>query len=312
MNYYVKSNSNTKAVYCTGDGTVIIQDLVKNSTLFEINIFGEKYKYLEREWNIFPYFSFSPDEKWLIASYGIGYIYFIELESGKICKHIRLFEDVDYNTKSFEEIDTCCYYNEYTRIDFSSSGQYMVARVRGDFDPQESDGRQNMFEPIYFRSVFIFDMQTLKMIFKYNYPEGEKYGPMSLATIAFSPDEKLFVTGVLGGQIKIFDLLTGKEIAQQDNLEWIADSTGIDHRNLISFVNNRELVYVNIKKELVYLAIEQTENLREICKYFRDELIANKIIYDIEFDAINNAVNCYGENKTDLICSYIIKVNSII
>ena len=130
----------------------------------------------------------------------MGYIYFLELAVGMICEKMRLFQNVDYDMNSFENVDTCCYYNEYTQIDFSTSGRYMAARVWGDFDPQESDGRTIMFEPVFFRSVFVFDMKTRELIFEYSYPETEEYKAASLGTIAFSPDDRLFVTGVLEGR----------------------------------------------------------------------------------------------------------------
>ena len=162
----MENSIKTRAAYCTGEGVVCVEDSVRKQILFKIDIFGDRYTYLLYEWNIRPCFFFSPDEKWLIITYGMGYIYFVELATGMICERIRLFEDVDYDANSFEDLDTCCYYNEYTQIDFSASGRYMSARVRGDFDPQESDGRTIMFEPVFFRSVFVFDMKTRKLIFE--------------------------------------------------------------------------------------------------------------------------------------------------
>lgn len=162
----MENSIKTRAAYCTGEGVVCVEDSVRKQILFKIDIFGDRYTYLLYEWNIRPCFFFSPDEKWLIITYGMGYIYFVELATGMICERIRLFEDVDYDANSLEDLDTCCYYNEYTQIDFSASGRYMSARVRGDFDPQESDGRTIMFEPVFFRSVFVFDMKTRKLIFE--------------------------------------------------------------------------------------------------------------------------------------------------
>lgn len=52
----------------------------------------------------------------MIITYGMGYIYFVDLTSGKVFEKMRLFEEIDYELNSFENVDTCCYYNEYTRI----------------------------------------------------------------------------------------------------------------------------------------------------------------------------------------------------
>lgn len=295
--YYMENSIKTRAAYCTGEGVVFVEDLVRKQILFRIDIFGDRYKFLLYEWNIRPCFFFSPDEKWLIITYGMGYIYFVELATGMICERIRLFEDVDYDTISFEDLDTCCYYNEYTQIDFSASGRYMSARVRGDFDPQESDGRTIMFEPVFFRSVFVFDMKTREWIFKYSYPETEEYTATSLGTIAFSPDEKLLVTGVFGGQVKVFDLLLGKEIACLEQLEWVSEPCDIDNRHLVVFLNNNEFLYVNKEKELVWVVLNGFNNWYIKTKIIREEIVSRRTVFDIEYDSIHNIIKCYEWEK---------------
>lgn len=287
----------TRAAYCTDEGIVFVEDLVRKQILYKIDIFGDRYKYLLYEWNIRPCFFFSPDEKWLIITYGMGYIYFVELASGIICERMRLFDDVDYDVNSFEDIDTCCYYNEYTQIDFSASGRYMSARVRGDFDPQESDGRTIMFEPVFFRSVFVFDMKTRELIFEYSYPEAEEYKAASLGTIAFSPDEKLLVTGVFGGQVKVFDLLSGKEIACLEQLEWVSEPCDIDNRHLVAFLNNNEFLYVNKERELVWVVLDVFNNCYIKTKIIRKEIVSLRTLFDIEYDSIQNIIKCYGRER---------------
>lgn len=294
---YTENPLKTRAAYCTDEGVVLVEDLVRKQILYEIDIFGDRYKYLLYEWNIRLYFCFSPDGKWLIITYGMGYIYFVELATGIIYEKKCLFEEVNYDEQSFEDIDTCCYYNEYTQIDFSASGRYMSARVRGDFDPQESDGRTIMFEPIFFRSVFVFDMKNQELIFEYCYPESEKYEATSLGTIAFSPDEKLLVTGVFGGQVKVFDLLSGKEIACLEHLEWLSESCDIDNRHLVAFLNNNEFLYVNMEKELVWVVLDDHNDWHIKTKIIREELVSIRNVFDIEYDSIKNMVKCYGREK---------------
>lgn len=300
-NFYIENSIKTRAAYCTEEGVVIVEDLVQKQLLYRINIFGEIYKYLLYEWNIRPCFFFSPDEKWLIITYGMGYIYYVELASGMVCERIRLFDDVDYDNNSFEDLDICCYYNEYTQIDFSASGRYMCARVRGDFDPQDSDGRAIMFEPVFFRSVFVFDMKTRKEVFRYTYPEPEEYKATSLGVIAFSPDENLFVTGVFGGQVKVFDLLSGQEIASLEQLEWVAESCDIDNRCLVVFLSNNEFLYVNRDKELVWVVLDGFRNWHIKTKIIREEISTIRTLFDLEYDYVNNTIKCYGWEK-DPIC----------
>lgn len=308
-NYYIENAIKTRAVYCTDEGLVFVEDLVEKQILYKFDILGDRYKYLLYEWNIRPCFFFSPDEKWLIITYGIGYIYFVELASGMIYEKIRLFEDVDYDIHSFEDIDTCCYYNEYTQVDFSSSGHYMCARVRGDFDPQESDGRTTMFNPIFFRSVFVFDMKTREVVFKYSYPEAEEYKATSLGTIAFSPDEKLLVTGVFGGQVKVFDLLSSEELACLEQLEWVSEPRDIDNRRLVVFLNNNEFLYVNKEKQLVWVVRNGFNNWYIKAKIIREEMVSVRTLFDIEYDRIQNVIKCYGWEK-EPIC--IIKLQEMV
>lgn len=295
--YYRENSRKTRAAYCTDEGVVFVEDLVQKQILYKIDIFGERYKDLLYEWNIRPYFFFSPDEKWLIITYGIGYIYCIELATGRIRERIRLFEQIDYDTDSYGYIDTCCYYNEYTQIDFSTSGRYMCARVRGDFDPQDSDGREMMFEPVFFRSVFVFDRETGEEVFQYTYPEAKEYKATSLGTIAFSPDEKLLVTGVFGGQVKVFDLLSGKEIASLEQLEWVAEPCDIANRRLVVFLNNHEFLYVNHEKELTWVVLNDFGNWQIKTKIIREELVSIRTLFDLEYDRIKKEIKCYGWEK---------------
>lgn len=307
--YYMENSIKTRAAYCTEYGIVFVEDLVQKQVLYKIDIFGDRYKYLLYEWNIRPCFFFSPDEKWLIITYGMGYIYYVEMATGMICERIRLFDDVDYENNSFEDLDICCYYNEYTHIDFSASGRYMCARVRGDFDPQESDGREIMFNPVFFRSVFVFDMKTKEEVFKYTYPETEEYQAISLGTISFSPDENLFVTGVFGGLVKVFDLLSGKEIASLEQLEWVAEPCDIDNRHLVVFLSNNEFLYVNNDKELVWVVLEGFSNWYIKTKIVREEIASIRTLFDIEYDCINKVIKCYGWEKAPICIIELQDVN---
>ena len=300
-NYYMENPTKTRAAYCTDEGIVVVEDLVQKQILYKLDIFGDRYQYLLYEWNIRPCFFFSPEGKWLIITYGMGYIYFLELAAGMICEKMRLFQSVDYDMNSFEDVDTCCYYNEYTQIDFSTSGRYMAARVRGDFDPQESDRRTIMFEPVFFRSVFVFDMKTRELIFEYSYPETGEYKAASLGTIAFSPDDRLFVTGAFGGQVKVFDLSSGKEIACFGQLEWVAEPCDIDNRKLVVFLNDNEFLYVNKEKELVWVVLEGFRKWHIKTKIIREELASIRTLFDIEYDKTQNIIKCYGEKK-ETVC----------
>lgn len=71
-NHYIENAIKTRAVYCTDEGVVFVEDLVRKQILYKFDIFGDRYKYLLYNWLIGPCFFFSPDEKWLIITYGMG------------------------------------------------------------------------------------------------------------------------------------------------------------------------------------------------------------------------------------------------
>ena len=136
--------------------------------LFTIDVLGENYEEWKYEWCVEPRLVFSPTNKILAVSYGMGWVYLIDISMKCICKHFRFFPEVNYENTSFQDIDMCCYYNEYTQLDFSHSGKYLAIRVRGLYDPQESDGRSDLFTPIYMRSVFVVDMDINEEVFRYS------------------------------------------------------------------------------------------------------------------------------------------------
>ncbi len=252
--FYTENTDKTKAAYCTKDGLVQVICLATEELLFSVRLFGENFYYLWQEWWVVPNLQFVPDKELLVVTYGMGYLYLIDLKNQQVVKQLRLFEEVRYEDDSFRELDTCCYYMEHTRVDFSPTGKYMVIRVRGHFDPQDSDGRSDLFTPDYFRTIFVMDMDTPEIIFTYSYPhEEEKDYHYNVAVIAFSPKEDLFLTGALGKELKLFAFPNGGEITTLEKAEWIADSTEIQHRQLVAFLSEEEFVYVSgdLQKEIV-------------------------------------------------------------
>lgn len=246
-------------VDCTETGLIKVENKADAGKSFEINLFNEHFRYLYAEWDVVPKFFLTPDSRYLIVTYGIGYIYFILLSEKRLVKTIQLFDEISYDGDPIddvvESIDTFCYYTERTQIDFSSTGQYAAVRVRGDYDPQQEGGEDVIYTPLYFRSVFIINLSNLEIFFQEEYKDEEEY--RNLASIAFSPDDKYFVTGALGNIVKVFNLISGECLGKFSSLVWVSDSTGIRDCPLISFLDKNSFVYVNKNSDIVKVSLQE-------------------------------------------------------
>ena len=230
---------------CLEDGSVVIRR--GTEVLSTLHLFGEGFELRHSYWLVEPRLAFSPDGAWLAVSYGIGYVYLVESQTGRVAREFRLFDDVCYKDDSYQDIDTYCYYNEYTRLDFSPSGRWLAVRVRGDFDPQEEDGRTEYFTPLYFRSVCVIDMDRQELAFTHVF-EDERPGHENLAALAFHPAEELLAVGAPGGRFRLLSLPGGRVTAEFRSLIWIPDPRGVRHRELIRFVDGDTLVYLSEEK----------------------------------------------------------------
>ena len=230
---------------CLEDGSIAIRRGAE--VLSTLRLFGDGFRARYSEWLGEPRLEFSPDGAWLAISYGMGYVYLAEPQTGRVVREFRLFDDVRYEDGSFQDIDTYCYYNEHTRLDFSPSGRWLAVRVRGDFDPQEEDGRTEYFTPLYFRSVFVIDMDRRELAFSHVF-DDERPGHENLAVLAFHPAEELLAVGAPGGRFRLLSLPEGRVTAEFSGLIWVPDPCGVRHRELVRFVDGDTLVYLSQEK----------------------------------------------------------------
>lgn len=233
---------------CKEDGAIRIVKKNENQEHI-LRLFGEDFWYLYEQWNVVPLLYCPKNYPFLIVTYGIGYVYFISLESYEVVKHIKLFPEVSYKDESYRELDLCCYYNERTQVTFSPTEKYMEIRVRGDFDPQAADGVEELFTPTYFRTVFLVDMETLDICFQYDYHDVEECSGRNVAVVAFSPDEKFVVVGALGNALKVFDITNKMECGVPMSVRWVPDPTGVRDCPLVTFLDNENFLYVNYNCE---------------------------------------------------------------
>ena len=230
---------------CLEDGSIVVRR--GEEVLSTLHLFGDSFALWHNYWLVEPRLEFSPNGAWLAISYGMGYVYLAEPQTGRVVREFHLFDDVRYEDDSFQDIDTYCYYNEHTRLDFSPSGRWLAVRVRGDFDPQEEDGRTEYFTPLYFRSVFVIDMDRRELAFSHVF-DDECPGNENLAVLAFHPAEELLAVGVPGGRFRLLSLPEGRVTAEFSSLIWVPDPRGVRHRALVRFVDGDTLVYLSQEK----------------------------------------------------------------
>lgn len=291
LKQYITSNDKSLSANCDDNGTITVTDEYTKEIIIKLNLFNDKFSYLKRKWSAEVNLKFNNDNTILAISYGIGYVYLID-----IINSYKLFEDVDYTNNSFKEIYIGAYYNEYTEFDFSPNGKYLAIRIRGDFDAQELDGPMALKEPVYFRTIFIIELSTYFMHYKYTFDEAN-IGKANIGVLSFSNDDYLMAIGVFGGNLKIIDLLHKKEIYSVNSLEWIPFATDVDDRKLVSFIDNNCFVFVNKEKQISLVCKNPFKWKQEkiIYENIKDD---DTIIMDITYNKTKNTLSIETLNKT--------------
>lgn len=246
---------------CSDDGLITITNKMNNEESFQLNLFGDDFNYRYIQWDVVPGIYILPDSEYIIITYGIGYVYFVSTAEKKVVKSYKLFRGFSYEDDSYKNIFMCCYYSPITRVDMSSTGRYVVIRVRGDYDPQDADGREFLTTPVYFRSCFIIDMQTLDIIIEESFDDVPENSGRNVAAIAFSPHDEYFVVGALGNAVKVFNLRERKCIGELDNIVWIPMPLDIQHCPLIAFLDEKNFVYVNKDNNIVRYSLDDHHGL---------------------------------------------------
>ncbi len=252
----------------------------------------------------------------LVVGFGIGYLYFIRLPEGKMIKRMKLFPEVSYEDDSYLNIDVQDYYFLGPRLDFSRDGKYAVIRVRGEYDPQSGTGD---FSPVFIRSFFLMDMETLEIVFSDDYSDIPDNGFLNLGVVAFSPDSRFLVTAAFGYTLKVFDLEQKRQVYCCGGVEWIPYSGAIDHRELAVFLDARTFVFVgkgDMEKErpgdIVKVqrqpdgswATVQRIATVPLIKTCYSRRIQKDTIFDIEYEPERQELICYydsGKNLKDAL-----------
>lgn len=285
-------------IECNQDGFIIIYNKNKDEKTC-LKLFSDKFQYLYEQWCVEPRLYLTRESKYLIVTYGIGYVYIVDLYTMKTVGEFKLFSEISYEDDSYQEIDTGCYYNEATEVDFSPSGKYVIIRVRGDYDPQEGDRRKILFTPIYFSSVFVLNIHTMQIEFQYDGSDMQEEGyNKNMAVIAMDPSENNLLVGALGNDLKLFDINTGHEIQTFKGLAWRADPCDIRKCQLALFLDDDNFAYVN--KEYNIEIYTRKNDKEWVCAYeiiTSDEKEGNgsrgvRKIYRLEYDKLTDEFIC--------------------
>ena len=106
---------------CREDGRIVVTQGGEERAV--LDLFGERFAEQTGWWGVEVRLGFSPGGDWLAVSYGLGHVYLAEPETGQAAARFMLFDEVRYEDESYQDIDTYCYYNEHTRLDFSQIGR---------------------------------------------------------------------------------------------------------------------------------------------------------------------------------------------
>ena len=67
---------------CLEDGSVVVRRGAE--VLSTLRLFGDGFRARYSEWLVEPRLEFSPDGAWLAVSYGMGYVYLAESQTGRV------------------------------------------------------------------------------------------------------------------------------------------------------------------------------------------------------------------------------------
>lgn len=298
------------------DGTILVREGADGKERFRFDLFSEYYNMqVHRRVDCWPTTFITEDNSLLIVGYGIGYLYFISLLDGKIIKQMKLFPEIIYEDDSYLDIDLQGYFGLETRLDFSPDGKYAVIRVRGEFDPQGDGGE---FSPVYIRSFFLMDMESLEIVFSDDYSDiPDKL--LNLGTVALSPDSRFLVTGALGHTLKVFDLDKKCEVYRCQSLEWVPYSWAVDNRELAVFLDAQTFVFVGKDREESRIDARNIIKVQkqpdgswdmiqtiDLMPYF--SAIREKTVFDIEYDPACREIICYYTHERRKNKSFSVRV----
>lgn len=261
------AENNDYFAYVTRAGHVVIVQKSGDRRIFKPKVFNVHYRKYIYHYELLTRIFFTPDSKYCIITCDLGNLFFVDLKSGTVTKEYHLFPEISYEKDDIDEvyegINFTGYYDLHTLVQFSRLGRYAAIRVRGQYDPQSTDGwdPDDLITPVYLRSVFVMNMKTGEIIIREYFDDVPEKKGRNVAAIAFSPRETRFAVGAIGNAIKTFDLKTGKEIGRVADLCWKADPLDFADCRFIVFCEESRFLFVNKAKNILVAEIDESGNI---------------------------------------------------
>ncbi|MCP4158538.1 MAG: hypothetical protein GY760_00570 [Deltaproteobacteria bacterium] len=239
VNLQLNNEGNLIATFCR-DGVIRIWDTGKELVIFEFTECVELYFKIQKFNYRCTCIDFSFDSKFLAVGLGVGHLYVFDLTIKELAFEYEIYPDLSY-----ENLDMYSYFAEYTFVKYSESGKYLIVVPSAySIDPSDQDGRDDHFDPIYLRTVHIIDTSTQKPVFDYIFPKGK------IGSVEISKNDNLFSAGILGGDLKVWDLQLQQEVFSANDFLWISNSREIGMRDSIIFLNDNTIAYTTINMSI--------------------------------------------------------------
>jgi len=250
---------------------------------------------------------FTPDGQFVVLGLGIGVVQFYKTPT------LEWVRTLNYPGLNWEQLDQNAYYEEYTYIKFSPSGNQMIVLPTAEYyDPQGDIGYQ-IPEP--YGTFHILYSQSSELLLTHYYRDKK------INFVAFNEKEDLLAVGILGDRMDIWNIRTKKIILSRDDLVWIGLADQISEVRIITFLkNSNKLAYASKDGSIRIVDLNGNEPDQKIdlpvsgTIHALESDMKGKIIAAISLSSKNSAIYQYSIESYSIRClchmedSYVKKV----
>lgn len=180
---------------------------------------------------------FSPDSQFLAVGMAVGLVAVVDIQRLEFVREFR------HPGLDWEQLISNAYYEEYTHVSFSASGQYiLIIPTARSYDAQGDDGFPI---PAEYGTFYVLNFVTGDLIFKHTYSDRK------ITASAFSPDERFLAIGLAGKEVELWDIERGQPAISRNDFVWLAWSHRMGMNQTLAFTHNSEwLVYATHNSEI--------------------------------------------------------------
>lgn len=186
------NHNGSLAAVLYGDGILKIWDIINEKAVICFEDYKKDLKSSMHNGGLYDYKSitFSPDSKLVAVGLEQGKIMVFDLESKKLNFSYSLFPE-NYNACGREY----GFYYEYTYIEFSQSGKYLIAVPAAyESDPEQISKIKNWEVPEHLRKIFLLNHEEKRIVFEYAFEDKKK----EIDFVGFDEKENIFVVAMYG------------------------------------------------------------------------------------------------------------------